>query len=207
VTGQVAQVCYNRNDWKVLPVNEKITHTHHLLPKHMGGTDDESNLVHDVEITRHAMFHFANWQLWRKHEDWVAWRGLVRFMSTEECALEAMKLGQSRGGKIGGLKGGKNQPREVKVANMMKTREKLTPEALARGGKNGPPGKHRRAGKLGGEKVARPTKVTRLSDGETKNFASIQEAANWAGVSAAGLSNVIAGRRRQCRGFVAEHLK
>jgi hypothetical protein len=172
----------------------------------MGGTDDPSNLIRDLSVIRHAMFHFANFQLWRNDHDRTAWRGLAGFLSTEECALEAMKIGQSRGGKIGGKRGGENQPRDVKVANMMKTREKLTPEALARGGRNGPPGKHRAAGKLGGEKVARKMKVMRLSDGETKEFPSVMSAAEWVKCHPSSLTNVAAGRRRQCHGFTAEFL-
>ena len=178
-----------------------MKHKHHLIPKHVGGTNDSTNIV-EVTVIQHAMFHFANWQLWGRDHDRLAWRGLAGLISADEIALEAM----SQGGKIGGAKGGKNQPREVKIANMMKTRQKLTPEALARGGRNGPPGKHVRAGTLGGQKVARKVKVTRLSDGETREFPSAKVASEWVGCLPASITNVVKGRRRQCRGFIAEYL-
>lgn len=52
-----------------------IKHKHHIIPKHMGGTDDESNLVL-LTVEEHAVAHY---ELFREHghwEDYVAWIGL-----------------------------------------------------------------------------------------------------------------------------------
>ena len=63
----------------------------------MGGEYVEGNVI-DVEVTQcdrqtanHAMWHFANWQLWGKVEDKLAWRGLAGFIGKEEIIAELQK--------------------------------------------------------------------------------------------------------------------
>lgn len=188
------------------PSDVKTTHTHHLLPRHMGGTDEESNLVHGLSITRHAMFHFANWQLWGRQHDRIAWRGLAGLITPEQASLEAMRLGQSEGGKIGGSKGGKNQPREVKVANCHKMRKHLTPEMLSRGGKGMSAEQRRRNGLITAEKTRLPVILTSPS-GEVITSPSIQEAAVIVGCKPSSLVNVLKGRRNKVWNWTAKYLK
>ena len=88
------------NCWKPNP----IEYTHHILPVYMGGTDDPNNLI-KVSSIRHAMFHYANWQLYKNLEDWCAYRGYCGLSNSEEILQLKMK--------IGGLK----QPREVRSQN------------------------------------------------------------------------------------------
>jgi hypothetical protein len=64
-----------------------MLHTHHIIPKYMGGTDEKSNLV-KVTVTQHAMFHYCNWKLWGNKEDWLAWRGLTGEIGKEEIIHE-----------------------------------------------------------------------------------------------------------------------
>jgi hypothetical protein len=52
----------------------------------------------DGNTSSHAMWHYANWRLWGKTEDLLAWRGLSGFYRKEEIILEKTKLG----GKISG---------------------------------------------------------------------------------------------------------
>lgn len=50
-------------------------HKHHIIPKHMGGTDDPNNLL-TVNVTLHAFLHKL---LWEEHGNWqdlAAWKGL-----------------------------------------------------------------------------------------------------------------------------------
>lgn len=51
---------------------KKIIHKHHILPKHMGGTDDEMNLEF-VTIEEHAQRHKELFQKYGKYEDKAAW--------------------------------------------------------------------------------------------------------------------------------------
>ena len=53
----------------------KETHTHHILPKHAGGTDDPSNLV-ELTVEDHAIAHKVLYGLHGRLEDKMAWLAL-----------------------------------------------------------------------------------------------------------------------------------
>lgn len=72
----------------------------------MGGKYTENNVI-SVEVTlcnkqtaNHVMWHYANWQLWGKEEDLLAWKGLSGYYSKEECIQQRLILG----GKLSGTK-------------------------------------------------------------------------------------------------------
>ena len=69
-------------------------HKHHIVPKHMGGTDDPSNLLR-VNIPMHAFLHGQLYKEHGKQEDLIA----SRMLSGQISAQEATKLAQSQGGK------------------------------------------------------------------------------------------------------------
>ena len=48
---------------------------HHIIPKHMGGTDDSSNLI-ELTIEEHAEAHRELYEKYGKQEDLFAWKGL-----------------------------------------------------------------------------------------------------------------------------------
>lgn len=74
-----------------------MIHKHHIIPKHMGGSDDPSNLI---ELTReeHAQEHLKLFILHGKKEDLGAY-----YLLTGQTD-EAMKICSSLGGKIQGPK-------------------------------------------------------------------------------------------------------
>lgn len=74
-----------------------IYHKHHIIPKHMGGSDDPSNLV-QVTVEQHANLHKQLWEDLGDIRDYYAWLGLSK---REE---EKIRLRCSLGGKIGGKK-------------------------------------------------------------------------------------------------------
>lgn len=81
-----------------------MKHTHRVLPGHMGGTYTENNTL-EVEVTdcnqrtaNHVMWHYANWRLWGKEGDLLAWHGLAGYYGKEEIIQERLRLG----GKISG---------------------------------------------------------------------------------------------------------
>jgi hypothetical protein len=185
----------------------KVTHTHHLIPKHAGGTDEDRNLVHGLSITRHAMFHFANWQLWGSKWDYIAWKTLTGQISNEEFSFEMKSAAGKKGSavtnsryreekKVWSAKAGRNQPREVKIENGKKLTEwkETHPEqyALARG----------RAVRS----TMKKTRLTNLQTGEVMEFESAKAAGEFIGVPSGGVSNVATGKRPHVKGWTAEYL-
>lgn len=51
-----------------------MKHTHHIIPKHMGGSDDPSNLI-ELTIQEHAEAHKKLYEMYGKEEDKLAWYG------------------------------------------------------------------------------------------------------------------------------------
>ena len=48
---------------------------HHIVPRHMGGTNDPANLV-ELTIEDHAIAHFVLWKMHGRVQDKIAWMGL-----------------------------------------------------------------------------------------------------------------------------------
>ena len=72
-----------------------MKHKHHIIPKHMGGTDDPSNLI---ELTReeHAQAHMKLYEEFGKRQDLGAY-----YLITGQTD-EAFKIACSLGGKVQG---------------------------------------------------------------------------------------------------------
>ena len=74
-----------------------MLHKHHIIPKHMGGTDDPENLI-EITVEEHAEIHR---KLYEEHgfwQDYLAWQGLSKRIECENMAREAARLANS--GKI-----------------------------------------------------------------------------------------------------------
>lgn len=69
-----------------------IKHNHHIVPKHMGGSNDPSNLI-ELTIDEHAEAHRVLYENHNKREDYIAWKALSGQMSNEELWLEKSRLG------------------------------------------------------------------------------------------------------------------
>lgn len=127
----------------------KETHTHHIIPKHLGGTDDPSNLI-ELTIEEHAEAHRILYEEHNNKFDYIAWKTLTGQLTFSEASKLAIIEGASRGGKKGGRIGGRKtaegwkngtiefpglkQPKEVRANNMRKNRLKCD---LSAAGKNG----------------------------------------------------------------------
>lgn len=70
-------------------------HKHHIVPRHMGGTDDLDNLV-SVTVEQHALLHKQLWKDLGHQEDYIAWQCLSGQITTQEATIQAIKLSRQR---------------------------------------------------------------------------------------------------------------
>ncbi len=93
-------------------------HKHHIIPRHMGGTDDPSNII-EVTVEQHAELHFALYLECGRWQDYIAAHGLAGLISSEEAHRQATSLAHK--GKTPRNKGKKTGPNS-KMSAAAKTR-------------------------------------------------------------------------------------
>lgn len=76
-------------------INTCMSHKHHIIPKHAGGTDDPSNLV-ELSVADHAEAHRVLYEQYGRWQDYVAWQGLAKLSPKEEL----VRLRQREAGKL-----------------------------------------------------------------------------------------------------------
>ena len=107
-----------------------IYHNHHIVPRHMGGTDNPSNLVR-LTVEEHAEAHYKLYEEHGKREDYIAWKCLIGQMQMGELLREKARLG-------GRAIAGKPRTRTAPVWNKVDfycigCRKKDKPSAIANG--------------------------------------------------------------------------
>jgi hypothetical protein len=68
-----------------------MKHKHHIIPKHMGGTDDPSNLI-ELTVEEHAEAHRLLYEKYGKWEDYYAWQGLAGIIPKSELVREIQRV-------------------------------------------------------------------------------------------------------------------
>jgi len=69
-------------------------HNHHKIPKHMGGTDDPSN-IETISIEVHADRHRVLYETHGHWQDKLAWEGLSKQISKEEITKRIQQAPKS----------------------------------------------------------------------------------------------------------------
>ena len=77
-------------------VYELMKHKHHIIPKHMGGTDDPSNLI-ELSVEEHTEAHRVLWEQHGRKEDELAWKGLAGIIGKEELLHELFVMAGKKG--------------------------------------------------------------------------------------------------------------
>ena len=77
------KVSFFINNNVVDTVAVRMKHKHHIVPRHMGGTDDPSNLI-ELTVEEHAEAHKALYEEHGHIEDYCAWKGLSGQIGKEE---------------------------------------------------------------------------------------------------------------------------
>ena len=108
----------------------KLTHKHHIIPKHIGGTDEQSNLI-ELSVEEHANAHKELYEKYNRWQDKVAWQALSGMIGKEEILHEVFvnmnkgkKLTEEHKAKINPI--GRKQPDSQKK----KVAEKLSKEYM-----------------------------------------------------------------------------
>ena len=68
-------------------------HKHHVIPKHMGGSDDPSNLI-ELTVEEHAEAHRLLYETHGHTQDKVAWLGLAGIMPYAEIIYTLLSEGK-----------------------------------------------------------------------------------------------------------------
>jgi hypothetical protein len=70
-----------------------MKHIHHIIPKHMNGSNDPENLI-ELSIQEHAEIHYQLYLKYGLEQDRIAWLGLSGIIGNEEAVNLANKLGR-----------------------------------------------------------------------------------------------------------------
>lgn len=111
-----------------------MKHKHHIVPKHMGGTDDPENII-ELTIEEHAEAHRLLWEQYGKKQDWLAWKGLLGLVSKQEITKEILSLAGKKGGSNG--KGVTGNRANGGYANWKKNKEQVIKTLRENGRKYG----------------------------------------------------------------------
>lgn len=88
-----------------------ILHSHHIVPKHVGGTDDPSNLI-KVNIAMHAFLHELLYQEHGRLEDKLAADGLRGLIPKQQIVQEILSM---QGHKLKAFNTGRKRPKQSKL--------------------------------------------------------------------------------------------
>ena len=98
---------------------KQMKHIHHIVPKHMGGTDDPSNLI-ELSVEEHAEAHRKLYEEYGCEYDRLAWLGLAGIIGKEE--LRRQVISEANKGKTPWNKGKKGVQKNPYLAELNRSR-------------------------------------------------------------------------------------
>ena len=114
-------------------MSRAIYHKHHIIPKHIGGTDDPSNMI-TLTIEEHAQAHLELYEKYNRWQDLCAYKALSGMIGNEEVLRIVFS---AQGKKFRGISKSKQQRERMSKSAMghivtKETREKLSIGAMGR---------------------------------------------------------------------------
>jgi hypothetical protein len=76
-----------------------MKHIHHIIPRHLGGTNDPDNLI-ELTIQEHAEAHRELYEEFGRIQDKRAWLGLAKIMTGQEIINEILTAPKSEEWKV-----------------------------------------------------------------------------------------------------------
>ena len=167
-----------------------MKHKHHIVPRHMGGSDDPSNLI-ELTVEEHADAHRKLYEEHGRWQDKVAWQGLTGLIGHDEIMQEMWDARKGAGNTFYGKKHTEETKRKIgeknKIANAGKVR---TAEHRQRYSENNPrywTGKKTwNAGKTGVQRKRTPEEMASFSKSVTFDgveYPSLNAASRATGIS------------------------
>ena len=89
-----------------------MKHLHHIVPKHMGGTDDPSNLI-ELTVNEHAEAHRKLYEKYGHWQDKVAWQGLAGLIGHDNIMREMWDARKGEGNPFYGMKHSEEAKRKI----------------------------------------------------------------------------------------------
>ena len=168
-----------------------MKHKHHIVPKHVGGTDDPSNIAY-LTIKQHAEAHKKLYNKYGRWQDKLAYEGLSGQIGKEEIIQEIYKNRKNRTGAI------LSEETKQKMRNKMKGR-KLTPEHKA---KISPLGrKQPESQKIKIAKALSKDHIITDPKGKTFTITNLNEFARQNKLDQGNLTKVAQGKLKQHKGY------
>jgi hypothetical protein len=188
-----------------------MKHVHHIIPKHMGGTDAPSNLI-QLPIWAHAEVHKRLWEIYNRLEDKLAWCALSG--KTEEMEKLRVEISKQKY-----KKWYENNPEEVEnwklnISNSLKGKRYLPDEHYQKVGNmlRGIPRSQEVKNKISeakkGKSVAQPNQMKTYQitkpNGDIVIVRGLNEFCKSEGINASNLCAVVKGRLKHHKGYFAK---
>ena len=100
-----------------------IKHKHHLIPRHMGGSNDPSNLI-ELTPEDHAQAHRKLWEQYGRWQDYYAWQGLAGYSKGNKHIKKVLSEAGKRGAYLSNLSWKDPKVREKRLAGIRKQNRK-----------------------------------------------------------------------------------
>jgi hypothetical protein len=118
----------------MLPKPKNGLHRHHIIPKHVGGKDNPTNIIY-LTVENHALAHKELWKKYGLQEDYIAWKALSSQISNKDATRMAIiasnkkrKVSEETKRKIGNKSKGRQSKLNYKTSE--ETKQKIRESVL-----------------------------------------------------------------------------